>query len=205
MIPLTATTCFLIAVTFLALVLILLDHLRSKKTTKNVILDDNVLPEPPGPKPWPILGSLHILGRYDVPYKAFADLVRDYDCQVIKLRMGSVPCVVVNGLENIREVLTIKGHHFDSRPNFTRYHLLFGGNKENCKNISFILSFLYLLHFDFDTTKILLVVRKFCQDRALSFFFKIFQFVLPLFLMNKFFHQQENFRREKNFTFFINL
>lgn len=131
MIPLTATTCFLIAITFLALALILLDHLRSKKTAKNVILDDHVLPEPPGPRPWPILGSLHILGRYDVPYKAFADLVRDYDCQVIKLRMGSVPCVVVNGLENIREVLTIKGHHFDSRPNFARYHLLFGGNKEN--------------------------------------------------------------------------
>ncbi|PBC29262.1 Cytochrome P450-like protein [Apis cerana cerana] len=133
MIPLTATTCFLIAITFLALALILLDHLRSKKTTKNVVLgdDQHALPEPPGPKPWPILGSLHILGRYDVPYKAFADLVRDFDCQVIKLRMGSVPCVVVNGLENIKEVLTVKGHHFDSRPNFARYHLLFGGNKEN--------------------------------------------------------------------------
>ncbi|XP_076240960.1 cytochrome P450 307a1 [Calliopsis andreniformis] len=134
MIPLTATTCFLLAVTFLALALILLDHLRSKKqTSKDVILGSSgdFLPEPPGPKPWPILGSLHILGRYDVPYKAFADLVRDFDCQVIKLRMGSVPCAVVNGLENIREVLTTKGHHFDSRPNFDRYHLLFGGNKEN--------------------------------------------------------------------------
>lgn len=141
MIPLTATTCFLIAVTFLALALIFLDHLRSKKTPKTAPLDgEGVLPEPPGPKPWPILGSLHILGRYDVPYKAFGDLVRDYDCQVIKLRMGSVPCVVVNGLENIREVLTIKGHHFDSRPNFNRYHLLFGGNKENCKKLSFLSS-----------------------------------------------------------------
>lgn len=134
MLPLTATTCFLIAVTFLALALIFLDHLRSKKS-KDVIIDGHadILPEPPGPKPWPIMGSLHILGRYDVPYKAFADLVRDFDSQVIKLRMGSVPCVVVNGLENIREVLTTKGHHFDSRPNFNRYHLIFGGDKENCK------------------------------------------------------------------------
>lgn len=139
MIPLTATTCFLIAVTFLALALILLDYLRSKKTSKSVIVDDDshLLPEPPGPKPWPILGSLHILGRYNVPYKAFGDLVKEYDCQVIKLRMGSMPCVVVNGLENIREVLISKGHHFDSRPNFVRYHLLFGGNKENCKQLSF--------------------------------------------------------------------
>lgn len=138
MITLTATTCFLIAVTFLALALILLDQVRSKRTLRKNNLENGVqpLPEPPGPKPWPILGSLHILGRYDVPYKAFADLVRDYGCQVIKLRMGSVPCAVVNGLDNIREVLTIKGHHFDSRPNFARYHLLFGGNKENCKKIS---------------------------------------------------------------------
>nr|XP_003702809.1 PREDICTED: cytochrome P450 307a1-like isoform X1 [Megachile rotundata]XP_012139366.1 PREDICTED: cytochrome P450 307a1-like isoform X2 [Megachile rotundata] len=134
MIPLTATTCFLLAVTLLALALILLDYLSSKKTSKQVsILDDDsqLLPEPPGPKPWPILGSLHILGRYNVPYKVFGDLVKEYDCQVIKLRMGSMPCVVVNGLENIREVLITKGHHFDSRPNFVRYHLLFGGNKEN--------------------------------------------------------------------------
>ncbi|XP_053987293.1 cytochrome P450 307a1-like [Hylaeus volcanicus] len=133
MIPLTATTCFLVVVTLLALALILLDHLTSKKSSKEDILDvgNDALPEPPGPKPWPILGSLHLLGRYDVPYKAFADLVKDYDCQVIKLRMGSMPCVVVSGLENIREVLTTKGHHFDSRPNFARYHQLFGGNKEN--------------------------------------------------------------------------
>ncbi|XP_043497167.1 cytochrome P450 307a1-like [Polistes fuscatus] len=134
MLSLSLTTSFLIAITVLALVFILIDYIRSGKSNKQkkiLYSEGSLLPEPPGPKPWPILGSLHILGRYDVPYKAFADLVKVYDSQVIKLKMGSVPCVVVNGLENIKEVLFTKGPHFDSRPNFIRYHLLFCGNKEN--------------------------------------------------------------------------
>lgn len=133
MISISATTYFLLAVTLVALILILVDHIKSRKRPKKLYEEEpSILLDPPGPKPWPIIGSLHILGRYDVPYKAFADLVRIYDSQVIKLKMGSLPCVVVNGLENIKEILIAKGHHFDSRPNFIRYHLLFG-NKENCK------------------------------------------------------------------------
>lgn len=144
MISISATTYFLLAVTLMALILILIDYVRSKKAPKKLYGDESsALSDPPGPKPWPVLGSLHILGRYDVPYKAFADLVKMYNSQIIKLQMGSVPCVVVNGLENIKEILVTKGHHFDSRPNFVRYHLLFCGNKENCKylisiNVNFI-------------------------------------------------------------------
>lgn len=136
MIFISATTYFLLAIVLVALILIMMDYVTSKKKLKNLLYDGEELPElldPPGPKPWPVLGSLHILGRYDVPYKAFGDLVKAYNSQVIKLKMGSLPCVVVNGLENIKEVLITKGHHFDSRPNFIRYHLLFCGNKENCK------------------------------------------------------------------------
>ncbi|KAL0123159.1 hypothetical protein PUN28_007648 [Cardiocondyla obscurior] len=133
MIFISATTYFLLAIVLVALVLILMDYVTSKEKPKKLYDDEDLsgLLEPPGPKPWPVLGSLHILGRYDVPYKAFGDLVKAYNSQVIKLKMGSVPCVVVNGLENIKEVLLTKSHHFDSRPNFIRYHLLFGGNKEN--------------------------------------------------------------------------
>ncbi|XP_046617946.1 cytochrome P450 307a1-like [Neodiprion virginianus] len=128
----STTTYFLITITMVAVILVFLDYLRSRKPVKGIVdMETPLLPEPPGPKPWPILGSLHILGRYDVPYKAFADLARIYDSQIIKLRMGSVPCVVVNGLENIKEVLIAKGAQFDSRPNFARYHQLFCGDKEN--------------------------------------------------------------------------
>lgn len=87
---------------------------------------------PPGPTPYPIIGNLACLGGYEVPYEAFNDLGKQYG-PIVGLRLGSVPTVVVNGVENIKEVLITKSSHFDSRPDFRRYHELFGGDKQNCK------------------------------------------------------------------------
>lgn len=103
----------------------------SKSKSSNQANSDS-LPEAPGPKAFPIIGSLHVMGGYEVPYQAFSALAEKFG-EVIKLKLGSVKSLVVNGQENIREVLMTKGHHFDSRPNFERYHMLFCGDKENCK------------------------------------------------------------------------
>lgn len=108
-----------------------------KKSVDNHIIEKNLPPKinvqrPPGPKPYPIVGNLPCLDGYDVPYQAFDDLVKKYG-SIVSLRLGSVPTVVVNGIENIKEVLITKASHFDSRPNFRRYHDLFSGNKQNCK------------------------------------------------------------------------
>lgn len=86
----------------------------------------------PGPKPYPIIGNLAVLSGYEVPYQAFNDLAKKYG-SCITLQLGTVPTFVVNGIDNIKEVLIHKGSHFDGRPNFRRYHQLFCGNKENCK------------------------------------------------------------------------
>lgn len=86
----------------------------------------------PGPKPLPLIGNLAVLDGYEVPYQAFSVLREKYG-NIISLQLGSVPTLVVNGIENIKEVLIHKGSHFDGRPNFRRYHKLFCGNKENCK------------------------------------------------------------------------
>ncbi|KAK4877820.1 hypothetical protein RN001_010326 [Aquatica leii] len=99
-----------------------------EQCTKKPNLSD--LPEPPSPKSLPIIGHLHLLGGYEVPYQAFTNLGKKYG-NVIKLKLGSVKSVVINGQESIREVLVSKGHHFDSRPNFERYQQLFGGDKQN--------------------------------------------------------------------------
>ncbi|KAK0175345.1 hypothetical protein PV327_009099 [Microctonus hyperodae] len=141
------STYFLFAGAILiALILLFVDRVRlmkkkSLETSRKIVIGNQQmmdpelieadLQDPPGPKPWPIIGSLHILGQYDVPYKAFSVLENTYNSQVIKLKLGSVQCVIVNGLENIKEVLYTKGQHFDSRPNFPRYHKLFSGSKEN--------------------------------------------------------------------------
>lgn len=88
--------------------------------------------EAPGPFRWPIIGNLHLLRNYKIPYQGFSDLAKKYG-DVYSLQMGSVPAVVVNGVDNVRQVLVQKGHQFDSRPNFNRYHQLFHGNKQNCE------------------------------------------------------------------------
>ena len=123
---LSSLTYILMTVEILFVILLLESDKRSKKTYKSL------LPEAPGPKSWPIIGSLHLLGGYEVPYQAFNDLGSRYG-DIVSLDLGSVRCLVVNGLENIREVLMTKGPHFDSRPNFRRYHQIFSGDKENCK------------------------------------------------------------------------
>lgn len=107
---------------------------------------------PPGPKPYPIIGNLACLDGYEVPYQAFDDLAKKFG-PIISLRLGSVPTVVVNGIDNIKEVLIAKSSHFDSRPNFRRYHDLFSGNKQNCK-FHFRFFFLFFSKFPFQCLKI---------------------------------------------------
>lgn len=87
----------------------------------------------PSPRAWPILGNLPAMAGYDLPYQSFGALGKRFG-SIIGLRLGNQPAMVVNGIENIKEVLIGKtAHQFDSRPNFKRYHDLFSGNKDNCK------------------------------------------------------------------------
>lgn len=89
----------------------------------------------PAPRPaWrlPIVGDVLSMAGYELPYQSFAALGRRHG-PIIALQLGNQPAMVVNGIEHIKEVLIAKSAHFDSRPNFNRYHDLFSGNKENCK------------------------------------------------------------------------
>ncbi|KAJ8939352.1 hypothetical protein NQ318_005713 [Aromia moschata] len=104
-------------------------HLQNKRKSKEEIYEDG-LRTAPAPMRVPVLGHLHLLGGYEVPYQAFSYLGKKYG-SVVNLQLGNVKCVVVNGQKNIREALVTKGHHFDARPNFRRYQELFSGNKEN--------------------------------------------------------------------------
>lgn len=89
--------------------------------------------DPPGPRPWPIIGSLHLLGQHETPFQAFTFLSKLYG-DVFSITLGTTPCVVVNNFKLIREVLISKGAEFGGRPNFMRFHKLFGGDRNNCKS-----------------------------------------------------------------------
>lgn len=41
--------------------------------------------------------------------------------------------MVVNNFQLIKEVLITKGADFGGRPDFIRFHKLFGGDRNNCK------------------------------------------------------------------------
>lgn len=86
----------------------------------------------PGPRPLPILGSLHLLGGYDSPFEAFTALRKIYG-DVYSICLGTADCVVVNNFKLIKEVLITKGADFGGRPDFIRFHKLFGGDRNNCK------------------------------------------------------------------------
>lgn len=125
-------TCISVAIVVLAIELVtfLLKSRSKGKSDRDPSLRE--YKRPPGPTPFPIIGNLASLDGYEVPYQAFGVLAKRYG-PIISLRLGSVPTVVVNGIDNIKEVLITKSSHFDSRPNFRRYHDLFSGNKQNCK------------------------------------------------------------------------
>lgn len=92
-----------------------------------------------GPIPFPIIGSLHLIGRYATPFEGFTALSKKYG-DIYAIHLGSVRCIVVNNFTLIKEVLIRKGAHFGGRPNYLRYHKLFGGDRNNCK-------YYHLLHY----------------------------------------------------------
>lgn len=131
-----STQISMVICTILTVIIVVMEIVGNTKNSDKSgdSISEQLGPSPPGPKPFPIIGNLPSMGGYEVPYQAFDALAKQYG-PIISLRLGSVPTVVVNGIENIKEVLITKTTLFDSRPNFRRYHDLFSGNKQNCKSI----------------------------------------------------------------------
>lgn len=124
----------------------------SKITLRENLKSVEVLPQPPGPIPWPVIGNLALLGQYDVPFEGFSEIAKTYG-DVYSLTLGTTRCVIVNCLDTMKEVLNENGLHFGGRPNFEvrnewkssncselmenlfsqRFHRIFGGDRNNCK------------------------------------------------------------------------
>lgn len=115
------------SLTFVILILIILWSLVHKLlilVTRNSTIK--------GPVPLPIIGNLHLLGKYATPYEGFTALSKIYG-NMYTLYLGNSRCVVINSYSLIKEVLIRKGVAFGGRPNFIRYHKLFGGDRNNCE------------------------------------------------------------------------
>jgi hypothetical protein len=68
---------------------------------------------PPGPFAWPIVGNLFSLGR--LPYKTFHEFALKHG-ELVYLRLGSIPCIVVNSAAMVKEVVTKHDLQFAHRP-----------------------------------------------------------------------------------------
>jgi len=85
----------------------------------------------PGPKPWPIIGSLHLMANFKkYPFEAFTNLQKVYG-SIFQIKLGSALAVVIHSEDDKREVLMTKGDHFDGRPDFKRFDVMFGGDRRN--------------------------------------------------------------------------
>nr|ATN96008.1 cytochrome P450 307A1 [Aphis gossypii] len=69
-------------------------------------------------------------GHRDNPFRRFTELAHRYG-PVYAMTMGTTPCVVVNDYPSIKEVLITNGSKFGGRPDFSRYNVLFAGDRNN--------------------------------------------------------------------------
>ncbi|XP_008567860.1 PREDICTED: cytochrome P450 1A1 [Galeopterus variegatus] len=82
------------------------------------------LKSPPGPWGWPLIGHVLTLGKN--PHLALSRMSQQYG-DVLQIRIGSTPVVVLSGLDTIRQALVRQGDDFKGRPDFYSFTLITDG------------------------------------------------------------------------------
>ncbi|KAJ1261713.1 hypothetical protein BS78_09G052000 [Paspalum vaginatum] len=110
---------------FLALVLLLVVtvYLATPSSRAEKLL--RRLPSPP--LRLPIIGHLYLMGP--LPHRSLRDLARRYGPDVLLLRLGAVPTLVVSSPRAAKAVLRTHDHVFASRPRSAVTDILFSGGK----------------------------------------------------------------------------
>ncbi|XP_057577980.1 cytochrome P450 1A2 [Hippopotamus amphibius kiboko] len=82
------------------------------------------LKSPPGPWGWPLLGHVLTLGKS--PHLALSRLSQRYG-DVLHIRIGCTPVLVLSGLDTIRQALVRQGEDFKGRPDLYSFSLITDG------------------------------------------------------------------------------
>ncbi|XP_053565564.1 cytochrome P450 2K6 [Bombina bombina] len=81
---------------------------------------------PPGPKPLPIIGNLHIL-NLKKPYKTFLELYKKYG-SVFSIQIGFQKIVILCGYDTVKEALVNHADEFSERPNIPLFEEISKGS-----------------------------------------------------------------------------
>jgi hypothetical protein len=80
---------------------------------------------PPGPKPFPIIGSLHILGK--LPHRTLQSLAKKHG-SIMSLKLGKIPTIIVSSPKSAEQFLKTHDNIFASRPKLqVSEHMFYGG------------------------------------------------------------------------------
>ncbi|XP_036902925.1 cytochrome P450 1A1-like [Sturnira hondurensis] len=79
------------------------------------------LKSPPGPWGWPLLG--HTLTLWKNPHLVLSQLSQRYG-DVLEIRMGCTPVLVLSGLDTVRQALVQQGDDFKGRPDLYSFTLI---------------------------------------------------------------------------------
>ncbi|KAH0504100.1 Cytochrome P450 1A2 [Microtus ochrogaster] len=109
------------------------------------------LKSPPGPWGWPIIGHMLTLGKN--PHLSLTKLSKQYG-DVLQIRIGSTPVVVLSGLDTIRQALVKKGDDFKGRPDLYSFTFISDGQS---------------LTFNQDTGPVWVARRRLAMDALKSF------------------------------------
>ena len=82
------------------------------------------LKSPPGPWGWPIIGHMLTLGKN--PHLSLTKMSKQYG-DVLQIRIGSTPVVVLSGLDTIRQALVKQGDDFKGRPDLYSFTFITDG------------------------------------------------------------------------------
>ncbi|XP_021276964.1 flavonoid 3'-monooxygenase-like [Herrania umbratica] len=99
-----AASWFVVAITWLASIAFLSRIFTSRR---------NQLKLPPGPKPWPIIGNLNLIGS--LPHQSLHELSQKYG-PLMQLKFGSHPVVVASSADMAKQFLKNHDQNFASRP-----------------------------------------------------------------------------------------
>ncbi|NXR74821.1 CP1A4 protein, partial [Pycnonotus jocosus] len=112
----SATEVLLVATAF-CLVFLALQWLQQQPVPEG-------LRRPPGPWGFPVLGNMLELGKD--PHLALTRLSRRYG-DVMEVRIGTRPVLVLSGLDTIRQALVKQGEEFMGRPDLYSFHYISNG------------------------------------------------------------------------------